>query len=152
VMLWAYFSFSQYLIIWSGNLPEEIEWYVHRLQTGWRAVGLALIAFHFAVPFCLLLSRQVKREASMILKVAIGVLVMRLVDLFWLIAPEFHQHGIVVSWLDIVLPLSLGSIWLGCFVRQLRNRAILPVHDPQFDEALGRILERAGERPAPRES
>jgi hypothetical protein len=148
VMLWAYFSFSQYLIIWSGNLPEEIEWYIHRLQTGWRTVGVTLIVFHFAVPFCLLLSRQVKREASMILKVAIGVLIMRLVDLFWLIAPEFHRHGIVVSWLDIVLPLSLGSIWLGCFVWQLRGRAILPVHDPQFDEALGRIIERGGDRPS----
>ena len=78
----------------------------------------------------------------MLLKVAVGVLVVRLVDLFWLIAPEFHQHGIAVSWLDIVLPLSLGAIWLGCFIWQLRGRAILPVHDPEFDEALGRIIER----------
>ena len=76
------------------------------------------------------------------------MLVVRLVDLFWLIAPEFHRDGIVVSWLDVVLPLSLGSIWLGCFVWQLRGRAILPVHDPQFDEALGRLIERAGERPS----
>ena len=67
---------------------------------------------------------------------------MRLVDLFWLIAPEFHRQGVVVSWLDVVLPLTLGSLWLGCFVFQLRDRAILPVHDPQFDEALGRIIER----------
>jgi hypothetical protein len=142
VMLWAYFSFSQYLIIWSGNLPEEIEWYVHRLQTGWHAVGMALIVFHFAVPFGLLLSRTVKREAPMILKVAVGVLIMRLVDLFWLIAPEFHQNGIAVSWLDALLPLSLGAIWVGCFIWQLRGRAILPVHAPEFDEALGRIIER----------
>src|SRR5712692_5427332 len=84
VMLWAYFSFSQYLIIWSGNLPEEIAWYLHRLQTGWRFVGITLVLFHFAVPFCLLLSRAVKREADMIVKVAIGMLVVRLVDLFWL--------------------------------------------------------------------
>jgi hypothetical protein len=141
VMLWAYFSFSQYLIIWSGNLPEEIAWYLHRLQTGWRFVGLALILFHFAVPFCLLLSRAVKREADMIVKVAIGMLVVRLVDLFWLIAPEFHTNGLSVSWLDAVLPASLFAIWLGCFVWQLRGRAILPVHDPEFDEALGRLVE-----------
>jgi len=146
VMLWAYFSFSQYLIIWAGNLPSEIAWYLHRLQTGWRAVGLALILFHFAVPFCLLLSRTVKREAAMIVKVAIAILIARLIDLFWLIAPEFHTAGIAVSWLDVLLPLSLGAFWLGCFVWQLRGRAILPVHDPQFDEALGRILARA-ERP-----
>jgi hypothetical protein len=142
VMLWAYFSFSQYLIIWAGNLPLEIAWYLHRVQTGWRAVGIALIVFHFAVPFVLLLSRRVKREPDLLITVAVGVLLMRLVDLFWLIAPEFHEAGITVSWLDILLPLSLGSLWLGLFVQQLRGRAILPLHDPQFDEALGAIIER----------
>ena len=142
VMLWAYFSFSQYLIIWSGNLPAEITWYTHRLQTGWRWVGTSLILFHFAVPFVLLLSRAVKRDPQMLVKVAIAVLIVRLLDLFWLIAPEFHPAGIAVSWLDVVLPMTLGAIWLGCFIRQLRGRAILPVHDPEFDEALGRIIER----------
>ena len=144
VMLWAYFSFSQYLIIWAGNLPEEIDWYVHRLDSSWRAVGTSLIVFHFAVPFALLLSRTIKREASFIMKVAIGILCVRLLDLFWLIAPTFHPGGVSVSWLDVAMPLSLGSLWLGCFVWQLRGRAILPVHDPQFDEALGKIIERAG--------
>ena len=142
VMLWAYFSFSQYLIIWSGNLPVEIAWYFHRLQTGWRFVGVALILAHFVIPFIVLLSRQVKRQPALLLKVATGVLLARLIDLFWLIAPEFHDHGVVVSWLDVVLPLSLGAIWVGCFIWQLRGRAILPVHDPEFDEALGRIIER----------
>jgi hypothetical protein len=146
VMLWAYFSFSQYLIIWSGNLPEEIAWYLHRLQTGWRFVAVMLVVFHFAAPFLLLLSRAVKREPQTLVKVAAGILVMRLVDLFWLVAPEFHREGIVVSWLDLLLPLSLVSIWLACFIWQLRGRAILPVHDPQFDEALGRLLARATER------
>jgi hypothetical protein len=142
VMLWAYFSFSQYLIIWSGNLPAEIAWYMHRLETGWRAVGITLIVGHFVVPFVVLLSRQVKRQPDLLLKVAVFVLLARSIDLFWLIAPEFHQHGIAVSWLDVVLPLALGAIWVGCFIRQLRGRAILPVHDPEFDEALGRIIER----------
>jgi len=142
VMLWAYFSFSQYLIIWSGNLPAEITWYTHRLQTGWRWVGTLLVLFHFAVPFVLLLSRAVKRDPQMLVKVAIAVLIVRLLDLFWLIAPEFHPAGVAVSWLDVVLPMTLGAIWLGCFIRQLRGRAILPVHDPEFDETLGRIIER----------
>ena len=142
VMLWAYFSFSQYLIIWSGNLPVEISWYLHRLQTGWRAVGLTLILFHFSAPFVVLLSRRAKREPDLLVKVAIGILIVRLIDLFWLIAPEFHQNGIFVSWLDVVLPLTLGSIWLACFIRQLRGRPLLPVHDPEFESALGRIIER----------
>jgi hypothetical protein len=148
VMLWAYFSFSQYLIIWAGNLPEEISWYMSRLQTGWRFLGLALVLFHFVVPFVLLLSRTMKREAHLIVLVALGILVSRLLDLFWLIAPEFHTQGLTVSWLDVVLPLALGAIWLGCFIRQLRGRAILPLHDPQFDEALGRIIQQGGERPS----
>jgi hypothetical protein len=147
VMLWAYFSFSQYLIIWAGNLPHEISWYLHRTQTSWRIVGIGLVLFHFAVPFVLLLSRAIKRQADGIIKVAIIILVVRLVDLWWLIAPDFHHEGISLSWLDVLLPLSMGSIWLACFVRQLRGRAILPIHDPEFDETLGGIIERGGEQP-----
>jgi hypothetical protein len=149
VMLWAYFSFSQYLLIWAGNLPPEITWYLHRLQTNWRFVGMSLIVFHFAVPFVLLLARTIKRRGEAIFKVAVFILIMRAVDLWWLIAPDFHRAGLSVSWLDIWLPLSLGSFWLGCFIWQLRQRAILPIHDPQFEEALGRIIQRGGEQPKP---
>jgi hypothetical protein len=144
VMLWAYFSFSQLLIIWAGNLPREIEWYVPRMETGWRFIGIVLILFHFAVPFVALLLRAVKRAADSIEKVAIGILVMRVVDLWFLVAPNFRPDGISLSWLDVLLPLAMFTLWLGCFVWQLRGRAILPVHDPQFDEALGRIIERGG--------
>jgi hypothetical protein len=147
VMLWAYFSFSQYLIIWAGDLPPEIAWYQHRVQTGWRALGAVLVLFHFVVPFLVLLSRRVKREATTLARLAIWILGARLVDLFWLIAPDFHRSGVSVSWLDAVLPASLGSIWLGAFVRQLRGRAILPVHDPEFDETLGPIVGRSGGQP-----
>ena len=147
VMLWAYFSFSQYLIIYSGNLPEEITWYTRRLFTGWRVIGIALVVFHFALPFLILLSRAVKRNPQLLVKVAIGVIVVRLIDLFWLIAPELHRDGFAVSWLDILLPLSLGSVWLGCFIAQLRGRPLLPLHDPQFYEALGPIIEKTQERP-----
>jgi hypothetical protein len=148
VMLWAYFSFSQYLIIWAGNLPREIEWYLHRSFTSWRLVAFALILVHFALPFILLLSRQLKRQAETIVRVAVLLLFARLVDLLWLIAPDLHHDGLSVSWMDIVLPIALGGIWLGAFIWQLRGRAILPVHDPQFDETLGPIIER-GRRPGP---
>jgi hypothetical protein len=146
VMLWAYFSFSQYLIIWAGDLPHEIGWYQHRLQTGWRTVGVLLVMVHFVVPFLVLLSRRVKRERALLEKVAMGILVVRLIDLFWLIAPEFHEHGLSISWLDILLPLSLSAFWLGCFVWQLRGRAILPVFDPEFEETIGPIIQRAGDQ------
>jgi hypothetical protein len=148
VMLWAYFSFSQYLIIWSGNLPAEIAWYLHRQETGWRPVAVLLIVFHFAVPFVVLLSRAVKRQPELLVKVAAAILVIRVIDLFWLIAPEFRQRGIGVSWMDVVLPLTIGAIFAGRFVSELRGRAILPVHDPEFDETFGRIIER-GTPPRP---
>jgi hypothetical protein len=149
VMLWAYFSFSQYLIIWAGNLPAEIGWYLHRMQTGWRPIAVVLMLFHFALPFVVLLSRTVKRQGRLLVRVAIAVMVVRLVDLWWLIGPEFHTDGIAVSWMDAWIPLSMGAIWTAAFIRQLRGRAILPVHDPEFDETLGRIIERgAPPRPA----
>jgi len=149
VMLWAYFSFSQYLIIWAGNLPAEIGWYLHRMQTGWRPIAAVLMLFHFALPFVVLLSRTVKRQGRLLVRVAIAVLMVRLVDLWWLIGPEFHTDGIAVSWMDAWIPLSMGAIWLAAFIYQLRGRAILPIHDPEFDETLGRIIERgAPPRPA----
>jgi hypothetical protein len=147
VMLWAYFAFSQYLIIWAGNLPREITWYQHRLQTGWRAIGILLVLFHFAVPFLVLLSRRVKRQPSTLARLAAAILVARVVDLFWLVAPEFHREGVSISWLDVLLPLSLAAIWLGCFIWQLRGRAIFPVYDPEFDETLGPLVERATQEP-----
>src|SRR5438876_10731006 len=109
VMLWAYFSFSQYLIIWAGNLPQEISWYLHRTETSWRFVGIGLVLLHFAVPFVLLLSRAIKRQAEGIIKVAILILILRLVDLWWLIAPDFHRQGLRLSWLAVLLPLSTDS-------------------------------------------
>jgi hypothetical protein len=142
VLLWAYFSFSQYLIIYSANLPEEITWYTRRLFTGWRVIGVFLVVFHFALPFAVLLSRKLKRTPTLLVKVAAGILVVRLVDLLWLIAPELNPNGFSVHWLDVVLPVTLGALWVGLFFRELRGRAILPVHDPQFDEALGPLIEQ----------
>ncbi len=147
VMVWAYFSFSQYLIIWSGNLPEEITWYMHRLFTGWRFIALALVVFHFAAPFLLLLQRSFKRNPNTIVRIAMAVIAVRLIDLFWLIAPEFHHEGLSISWMDLVLPLTLFSLWLGVYFQQLRGRALLPVHDPQFEERLGAAVARMNEAP-----
>ncbi len=145
VLLWAYFSFSQYLIIYSANLPEEITWYTRRLQTGWRAIGVFLVVFHFALPFAILLSRKLKRRPGFLVKVAAGILLVRLVDLFWLVAPELHPDGFAIHWLDLVLPATLAALWTGLFFRELRGRAILPVHDPQFGEAIAPLIEQRSE-------
>ena len=139
-MLWTYFGFSQYLIIWAANIPEETEWYLHRTGHGWQYIALALVVFHFAVPFMVLLHRAIKRNAAMVSKVAALILVMRFVDLYWLSAPAFAHGGEPhVHWLDVALPISLAAIWLGYFVYQLRGRALLPLYDPEFREALKHV-------------
>ena len=136
VMVWAYFSFSQFLIIWAGNLPEEIPWYVERMRGGWGWIGLSLAAFHFAVPFALLLSRDIKRNFNLLRTVAVGLIVMRFVDLYWLVMPEYRKAGFGVSWMDFLIPIGLGGIWLGTFAWQLPKRPLLPLGEPHLEEAL----------------
>jgi hypothetical protein len=135
VMLWAYLSFSQFLIIWGGNLPEEVPWYLERTTGPWGYVALLVVFGHFALPFTLLLSADLKKKASLLAKVAIGILLMRLVDLIWLVAPNFEHHGFPFHWMDVAIPIGLAGIWLFLFVRQLRSRPLLPLNDPFFKEA-----------------
>jgi hypothetical protein len=134
VMLWAYIAFSQYLIIWSGNLPEEIPWYLHRTEGGWQWIGLALILLHFILPLLFLLSRATKRSPEMLTRIAGVVIFMRLVDLFWLIIPAFHPGKLYIHWLDIVAFIGLSGIWIAVFVRQLKGKSLLPLHDPRLEE------------------
>jgi hypothetical protein len=135
VMLWAYLSFSQFLIIWSGNLPEEIPWYVERMRGGWGVVSLLLVVGHFALPFAVLLSRDLKRRSGLLAKVAILVIAMRLVDLIWLVAPSFEHQGFPIHWMDVAIPIGLIGVWLFLFARHLRSRALLPLNDPYLKEA-----------------
>jgi hypothetical protein len=136
VMVWAYFSFSQFLIIWSGNLPEEIPWYLERLRGGWGYVGLALVIGHFALPFVLLLSRDLKRNFKLLGAICVFILFMRLVDLYWLLIPDFRKDGFGISWLDFTAPIGLTGLWLFLFFTQLEKRPLMPVGDPHLEEAL----------------
>jgi len=139
VMLWSYFAFSQFLIIWSGNLPEEIRWYLPRIHGAWGAVALAVIVLHFAFPFLFLLSRSFKRHAGKLVIVAILILVMRLVDLFWMIAPNFTHERFQVSWMDLVAPIAIGGLWLGSFARALTTRPLIPINDPLYETVLEQV-------------
>lgn len=136
VMLWAYFSFSQYLIIWSANLPEEIPWYLRRMAGGWQWVGLAIIFLHFALPFVLLLSRDLKRNGRTLMGVCAVIIVMRIVDIFWQIGPLHGESHMVVHWLDAAAPIALGGIWVALFLWQLQTRPLLPLGEPYLAEAL----------------
>ena len=136
VMVWAYFSFSQFLIIWAGNLPDEIPWYLERLNGGWQFVALALVVGHFALPFALLLSRDLKRNFKLLASLAIFILFMRFVDVFWLVTPDFTKGAFHLSWVDIAAPIGIGGIWLFYFLLQLEKRPLLPVNEPHLVEAL----------------
>jgi hypothetical protein len=135
VMLWAYFSFSQFLIIWGGNLPEEIPFFTNRLQHGWQYVSVAILLGHFALPFLLLLSRDLKKRPHLLAKIAVWILVMRYVDLLWLVEPMFEHQGFPIHWMDVALPAGLLGAWLFLFARYLSTRALLPLNDPFFKEA-----------------
>jgi hypothetical protein len=134
-MLWAYFAFSQLLIIWSGNQPEEITFYRSRLNGQWGVVAVMVLLFSFAIPFLLLLSRDVKRTASVVSKIAVWMIFMRLVDLYWMTRPEFTSRA-VPTWLDIVVPVALIGLWLGFFAMNLKQRPLLPLGDPNLSEVL----------------
>lgn len=137
VILWAYMSFAQFLIIWSGNLPEEIAWYLKRCSTGWKLVAVGLAAFHFVAPFFLLLSRATKRSSATLWKIAVFVLLVRFVDIHWVVGPNFYgadgEHAAFgVSALNVTLPLALGGLWLALFLRNLRQAPLLPQQDTRF--------------------
>jgi hypothetical protein len=129
VMLWAYLSFSQLLIIWSGNLPEEIHWYLSRLRNGWEWVAAALILFHFFVPFFLLLARFKKRHVRSIATIALMILIMRVVDTYWIITPAFYGGRLTLHWLDLFALVGIGGIWLAVYAKQLSVMPLLPLHD-----------------------
>jgi hypothetical protein len=138
VMVWAYFNFSQYLIIWSGNLPEETGWYLKRYKGIWGWISIILILFHFAFPFLVLLSRDLKRNSKWLARVAIFILVLRLVDYFFMIgpSPRVHAGADALSWMDFVAPIAVGGIWLWAFFGQIQKRPIVPFNDPFMESAI----------------
>jgi hypothetical protein len=135
IMVWAYFAFSQWLIIWAGNLPEEITWYMRRLNGGWGYIGLSLVLFHFAVPFALLLSRSFKRDLHRLVWLAVGLMVMRYVDLFWMIEPNYSP-ALSLTWLDVVVPVAMGGLWLAFFFHNLNAMPLLPAYDIDAREVM----------------
>jgi len=149
VMMWAYFQFSQYLLIYAANLQDEIPYVLTRIDGGWQYLALFLLIFQFVVPFGLLLSRPLKRSPERLVRVAVFLLIIRVIDTFMYVTPEFtaaganrwmvpgeHQSVLFVNWLDIVTPVAIGGIWFWMFFTQLRQRPLLPIGDPYLPAAL----------------
>jgi len=135
-MVWAYLAFSQFLIIWSANLPEEIPWYQHRMHHGWEYLAIALVACHFVVPFAVLLSRRTKRNATVLARMAMWLVAARFLDLFFMIGPEAYPEGLSLHWIDLAAIVGLGGIWVSLFIGNQKSRSLLPVHDHDFGHAL----------------
>lgn len=131
-LLWAYLSFVEYLIIWSGNLQNEIPWYATRTAHVWAGVALGLVIFHFAIPFLLLLQRFVTFQKQYLAWVAGLLFVMSIVDLFWLLVPSYSPNGPQFHWSDWLALVGLGGIFVTIFIAQLKKRPLVPLHDPTF--------------------
>ncbi len=133
IMLWAYFSFSQWLIIWAGNLPNEISFYLKRIHNGWGYIAVFLAFFHFCIPFVILLSRPFKRNVRKLVWLAVWLLFMRFVDLFWIVEPNFSTNFTVTT-ADIVVPIAIGCIWIFFFCRNLSSLPLLPAYDVSAED------------------
>ncbi len=137
VLLNAYLQLSQFLIIWFGNMPEEITWYLHRTRGGFEWLAYLLVAFQFLLPFFLLLSRHTKRHFGVLGAAALLILTMRFVDLYWLVMPSATVHHLHVRFVDVVAPLALGGMWIFMFLSNLRKHPLLPLKDPRMTEVFG---------------
>ena len=137
-MLWAYLSFSQFLIIWAGNIKDEIPWYITRAFGSWGKLAVVLIVLHFALPFLLLLQRNIKRRVHRLSVVAGLLLILSVVDVYWLMVPAYEKDGPHVGSLvwDIFYLVVIGIIWIATYFWQLGKLPLLPLHDPRFEGEL----------------
>ena len=134
-MLWAYTNFSQFLLIWYGNIKEETPYYLTRMNGGWGWLAAALVLFHFFLPFFMLLMRRIKDRPSTIAVVTVILLVMRFVDIYWLVTPAYHHH-FYFHWITIPVFLGIGGLWLAAFIWQLKGQTIIPIHETWVEEAI----------------
>lgn len=146
-MLWAYTNFSQFLLIWYGNIKEETPYYLKRMHGAWGWMAGALIIFHFFLPFFMLLMRAIKDRPKTIIIVTIILLLMRFVDIYWITAPAHYGDHFHFSWITLFAFLGIGGVWLWFFIQQLKGQTIIPIHETWVEEA---IREGALEREARR--
>lgn len=136
MVFWAYMAFSQYFIIWYGNVPEETIWFLNRWEGSWKAVSLLLVFGNFGLPFFIMITRVAKRADAMMLVMAVWLLVMHWVDIYWLIMPTLHKHGFHLSWMDAALTIGIGGMFFFFFWNQFIAHPIVPVGDPKLKASI----------------
>jgi hypothetical protein len=144
-ILWAYVSFAQFLIIWAGNLKNEIPWYMARAFGRWAVIAVILLVFHFFVPFFLLLQRQIKRRVRTLSMVAGILLTLSLIDVYWLVVPAYEPSGPQLHLTDIFAVIGIGGLWLGMFLGELKKLPLLPLNDPRFEGARALMEHQHGD-------
>jgi hypothetical protein len=143
VMLNIYLTFAEFLIIWSGNVPDEIPWYLNRIHGGWWYICTADFVCHWVIPFCLLLSRELKRDKRRMIWLTSFMIFARMLDMFWLIEPNFknaagnlHLGGNVSILAYITVPVAVIALWAAYYLTQLNARPLINVNDPHLEEML----------------
>jgi hypothetical protein len=135
-VFWAYIAFSQFFLIWYGNIPEETIWYVHRIEGNWKMGSLFLVVGHFLVPFVLLMSRWIKRKPGFVTAIAVWMLIILYWHIYWRVMPNLHHHGIHFHWIDLACLVGVGGVFLTLYTRKLIGHALVPVGDPRLPESL----------------
>lgn len=133
IIFWAYMAFSQYFLIWYGNIPEETQWFLHRWDGSWRTASLCLVMGHFVLPFFILITRGAKRNPKILGTFAVWILVMHWLDIYWLVMPGLHPHGIHFTWVDLTTMMTIGGAVVAAFWRLTASRPVVPVGDPKLD-------------------
>jgi hypothetical protein len=136
LIIWAYMVFFQFMLIWIADLPTDVLWFLPRSEGGWYYVVWLIFIFNFAIPFFLLLMRDVKRDARALARVGGLVLGSHILYSYYTVIPIFHADSLLEHWMDFLTPLGIGGVWLAYFLWQLGRRPLLPRHDPEQEHAV----------------
>lgn len=137
-VFYAYIAFSQFLLIYYANLPEETLWYYHRLEGGWQYIAYGLLIGRFALPFLVLLNREAKKNRKVLGTVSVLVLIIHFAEIYWIAMPALYDHGVSFSWMDITAFLGLGGIFFGLFFNTLKKHDMVPKNDPKLEDCLSK--------------
>lgn len=136
LIFWGYMAFSQYLLIWYGNIPEETVWFLHRWDGNWKIISLVLVFGHFVIPFFVLFPMEIKKNMPVMMVMSTWILIMHWIDIYWLVMPTLHPHGIYFSWMDLTTMIGIGGIFIWRFLRINYSRPLVPVNDPRLESSI----------------
>lgn len=135
-VFWAYISFSQYMLIWYGNIPEETEFFLQRWEGSWKVISLVIVFGHFALPFLILATRAAKRNLKLMRVMGIWFLVIHWIDIHWVVMPTLHEEGFSPSWMDLTTIVGIGGLFVWFFWKQFAQHATVPFKDPKLEKSI----------------